>query len=143
MILDKAHGVAGIEEMGQHQHSYRRMQIANCHGSHQAFVGVRRRHFDVDQGDIRTVEGDRHQQPVRVRDRGHHLDADLGQQAGQPFPQQHLVVGDHDPHGNTAVIEVSPRSRSTRSVPPRAPTRSCNRTRSVGGESVSTSTVRS
>ena len=43
-----------------------------------------------------------------VTDHRGRLDPGLGQQPGEPFPEQDGVVGDHDPHGNLAWTRVPP-----------------------------------
>src|SRR5260370_28046153 len=55
----------------------------------------------------------------------HHLYAGLFQQPGRALPDQHGVVGDHDPHGISARMRVAPPATwPTQRRPPSAPTRS-------------------
>src|SRR5215211_2546351 len=107
--------------MREQQHADLRMLAADLGGCYKPFVGVRGWHLDVDDGDIRPVQGNRALQRRLIADQGYDLDADLGEQSGQALPQQHLVVGDHDSHGSTILINPMP-MHST--VPPSAPTRS-------------------
>ena len=47
------------------------------------------------------------------------------EEPGKTVPEQDLVLGDHNPHGNSAVTIVPrPRGLSTLTLPPRAATRS-------------------
>ena len=63
--------------------------------------------------------GDREQQRVGVPEGGDDLVSAVLEQAPEPLAQQHLVLGDHDPHGSSAVSVVpAPGSLSMRSVPP-------------------------
>ena len=59
------------------------------------------------------------------------------EQSPEPLSQQHLVFGDHDPHGNSAISVVpAPRSLSIRSEPPYAATRSARPLRPEPGAGV-------
>src|SRR5262249_58578449 len=71
------------------------------------------------------------------------VEARLGQQPVKPVPEQHLVVGDHDSHGISALIVARPPGpRTTATLPSSAPTRSRTPTISAGALSPSTSTTR-
>ena len=65
-----------------------------------------RRHADVDDRHIRLVQGDHPQQLIDVRGLPDDLDAGIGQQRRQSRADQHDVVGDYHPHGNTAVTVI-------------------------------------
>ena len=52
--------------------------------------------------------GDRLEQLVGVRHGRDDLELAVGEQPGQPVPQQHRVLGDHDSHGSSAVMTVGP-----------------------------------
>ena len=53
------------------------------------------------------------------------LVAGVLEQAGEALPQEHRVLGDHDPHGKRTASRVpAPGGLSTVSVPPWAATRS-------------------
>jgi hypothetical protein len=63
----------------------------------EAFAGVCRRHPDVGHHQIGFFLLHRRMQPVRIaRLPGHHKSV-LGQYPGQPFAEQHRIVGQHDP----------------------------------------------
>ncbi len=64
----------------------------------EALVGEGRRHAHVDHGEVGALAVDGLDQGVAVAHRGHDLLAGVDEQAGQPGPQQHGVLGDHDPH---------------------------------------------
>ena len=107
-------------------------------GGDEPFVGVRGRHADVDDRDVRPLEPDLPDQRFRVLDLGNHLDLRLAEQADDSFPGEHGVLRDDYAHG-TSARTMRP-TRSTR--PPSAPTRSptCTGTESAMAPSSSTST---
>src|SRR5215831_11330624 len=112
-------------------------------GGDQALVGVGRWHLDIDDRDVGTRQLD-----VAVQLPGRacltdDVEARLGQQTVKPVPEQHLIVGDHDSHGISALIVARPPGPCvTLTVPFSAPTRSCKSVISVGAPSPSTSTTR-
>ena len=67
-----------------------------------------RRHPHVDHDDVGAVLADGPQQLVGVGHGGDDLEAAVGEQLGQPGPQQDRVLGDHDSHGSSTVIAVGP-----------------------------------
>ena len=68
---------------------------------------------------------DRVDAALAVADGRDHLLARVDQQAGEPGPQQHGVLGDHDPHGiSTSSVVGPPGGLITCIVPPTAATRS-------------------
>ena len=76
----------------------------------QTVVGVRRRHADVDDRQVGLVQVDDPEQFVGIADGGDDILAGVGQDAGQSGPQEHGVLGDHDPHGISTRIVVGPPS---------------------------------
>ena len=89
----------------------------------------------VKVGGIRTstttasgrVRGHRAQELLAVALGGGHLVPGLGEQPGQPLPQQHGVLGDHYPHGSSAAMIVGPPDGdSTESRPSTPDTRSAS-----------------
>ena len=65
------------------------------------------------------------EQLVGVADGGDDVLAGVGEDAGQPGPEEHGVLGDHDPHGSSTRIVVGPPSGLiTYIVPPMPATRS-------------------
>src|SRR5438128_2088994 len=90
-----------------------------------ALVDEGRRHPDVDDCEIGIVLGDRAQQSTRVPQGSDNLVSAVLEEPPEAPAKQHLILGDHDPHGSSAVTVVpAPSSLSMRSVPPRAATRS-------------------
>src|SRR6478735_5251482 len=101
--------------------------LTQLDGSYGPFMGVRRRHPDVHDGNVGPVLLDRVDERTGITDRGHHLDSRLDEQAGQSLSQQRGVVRDHYPHGSTASRRVPPSAPGpTESRPPSAATRSDN-----------------
>ena len=90
-----------------------------------ALVGERRRHADVEHDEVGRWPATL-PEPSRVAERRRDLVARVGEQPHEPVAQEHLVLGDHDPHGNSAsgragtgvAVDVEP--------PPWAATRSRN-----------------
>ena len=91
------------------------------------FVGVRRRHADVDDGDVRRLVLHLAEELLGVAGLADHLEPRLGEEAGDALPKEDGVVGDHDPHGISALSTVpNPRGLSTARSPPSASTRSAS-----------------
>ena len=90
-------------------------------------VGLRRRHADVHDRDVGLVLVDRGEQLLRVGRLGDDLDALAAHERRDALAQQPAVVGDHDPHGSSAVTTVpAPGGLRMRSVPSSAATRSAS-----------------
>src|SRR5512132_281426 len=105
-------------------------------------VGVGRGHLDVDDGDVRALELDAAQEARSVLGFPHHVEAGVGEEAGEPLPQEHGIVGDDYPHGISArILTPPPGARSTARRPSRAPTRSSSSTSPAGSAFASTSTT--
>ena len=91
----------------------------------QPFVGVRRRHPNVDDRDIRSRALDERAQLVGVGGEPDDLEPGLLEQPRQPLAQNDGVVGDDYPHGISARSVVPrPGGLDTVSRPPSASTRS-------------------
>src|SRR4029079_5767888 len=91
----------------------------------QPFVCERRRHPDVDDGDVGLVLGDCAQQLLARGCLCRHVDVRAPQERGDALAHEGAVVGDHDAHGSSAVITVpAPGGLVTSSCPPSASTRS-------------------
>ena len=78
------------------------MRRADLARRDEPFVGVRRRHLDVDDRDIWIGQPDRAQELRRVGCLADDVEARVCEQSGEAFAQEHLVVGDHDAHGTSA-----------------------------------------
>ena len=86
---------------------------------------MRRRHPDVDNGDIRTKVVYAREEGIGVTDLGDDFDAVLGEQTREPLADERRVIRDHDSHGNSARIVVPcPGRLSTASVASSASRRS-------------------
>ncbi len=88
------------------------MGSASRDGCLDALVGVRRRHPYVDDREVRAVLGDGHEERLRVGGRGNDVEALTAQHQAQPFAQQGVVLGDHDPHGSSTLSSVGPSERT-------------------------------
>jgi len=67
-----------------------------------AVVGEVGRHPDVDHGQVRPRLGDHGEQRDRVGGAAHHLVPGHREQAGQPLPQQHIIISQHHPQRTLA-----------------------------------------
>src|SRR5581483_4891105 len=102
------------------------------HRRPQALVLVGRGHADVGHHDVGLVVLHRLLQGGGVAHGGDDVVAGVGQESGQPRPQQDGVFGDHDAHGSSTVRMVGPPGGLTiRSVPSTAWTRSARPARPV------------
>src|SRR5215472_4286212 len=91
----------------------------------QPLIGMGWRHPDIDDRYVGLLGGHDLHELAPVTSRAGDLDTGLLEKAGGPLPDQHRVVGDHDPHGISARIMTAPAGAySTRSRPPIAPIRS-------------------
>ncbi len=104
--LRQGQGVATLHRLRQQQNPQRRPVLPQPRRRLGTLVGEGRRHTDIDDGDIGQALGHGHFERRAVADAGDDLDTGLGQQPGQGLAQQARIVGDHDAHGNSAVIIV-------------------------------------
>src|SRR6476619_2548234 len=92
-----------------------------------ALVGLRRRHPDVEHGDVRLELVDPAAKLVCVARLRDDVEPALCQHPCQPLAEEHGVVRDHDAHGISARTCVPPPAAvSIVSWPPRASTRSAS-----------------
>src|SRR5215212_1057698 len=118
------------------------MVLPNLHGGLQAFVGVCRRHLDVDDGNVGSIESNGFLQRRAVPGQPDHIQTHCLEQPGETLTEQELVVGDHDAHGNSRCTRTRGLSPFwTVSLPPTASTRSSTARRPSGRLSVLFSTV--
>ena len=124
---DQLGGVPLLHPLGQDEHADVRPAVADHQGRAQPLVGEGGRHPDVDDDRVRAVRGDRAQELLPVALGRGHLVPGLGEQPGQPLPQQHGVLRDHYPHGSSAAMIVGPPDGdSTESRPSTPDTRSAS-----------------
>ena len=103
---EQLHGEADLQVLGEDQNAGFGPLSTDLAGRLQALVRVRRRHPDVDDGDVRPVCGDGGEELVGVGALRDHVDAAFAEQGGEPFADQDRVVGDYDAHGSSAVSVV-------------------------------------
>ncbi len=70
------------------------MGPANLLGSGNPLVGVRGRHLDVDDRDVRAGELDPPQELGRVLGFPDHVEAGIGEEPREPLAEEHRIVGD-------------------------------------------------
>ena len=77
-------GVGPLDVLREHEHRQARDPPARLERGAHALVAERRRQADVDDADVRPVLVDGGQEGLAVVDRGHDLEAALGEQAAEP-----------------------------------------------------------
>src|SRR5919204_2266678 len=86
---------------------------------------MRRRHADVDHGDVRAVAPHLQEQLVGAAGLSDDVEAGVGEDPGHPLAQEDRVLGEDYPHGIWARMRVpAPGWLSTSRTPSRASTRS-------------------
>ena len=78
------------------------MPLADLLRRAQPFVGLGRRHPDVDDGDIRLVHRDMAQQVLGIPRLCDDVEACVPEQARDAFTQEHRVIGEYDAYGRGA-----------------------------------------
>ena len=94
----QAHRDAGLDVVREDHDADARMAVAHRAGRDEPLLGVRRRHPDVDDRDVRRVRVDGRDELVGVRRLGDDVEARAAQQRGDPLADQQAVVGDDDAH---------------------------------------------
>ena len=113
--------MARFDVLGEDEHAEVRVGLLDLVRGLRALVGEGRRHPDVEDDEVGIVLGDRRQQPACVAERSDDLVSAVLEQTPETLAKQHLVLGDHDTHGSSAVSVVpAPGALSIRRVPPRA-----------------------
>ena len=110
--LEQGHGVARLDVLRGRRTptSGCRSRISRCA---EPFIGVRRRHPDVDDGDVGLVHRDVAEQVLGRPGLRDHLEARLLQQAGNALAKQNRVVRENDP---PRVAELGDRTAEGREV---------------------------
>ena len=90
-------GVGHLDVLREHQHRRPGHRLPRLDGGPQPLVGVRRRHPDVDDGDVRAVLAHRPDERGAVADRGDHLGAGLLEQPDQALAEEDRVLGQDSP----------------------------------------------
>ena len=78
------------------------MVLADLLGRPQPLIGLRRRHPDVHDRNVRLVHRDVAQQILGVAGLRDDVEAGLHEQPGDSLAQEHRVVGEHDADGDRA-----------------------------------------
>src|SRR4051794_36058516 len=124
-LREEPHGGPRLDVLGEDHHPHPRMPRADLVRGAQPFVGERRRHPDVDDRHVGLALGDFAQQLLGRRCLGCHVDVGAPQERGDALAHEDAVVGDHAPHGSSAVITVpAPGGLVTSNCPSSASTRS-------------------
>jgi hypothetical protein len=108
---DQVDGMGGLDVLGQEQHPDTGATGLELARGPSSLVGVRRGHADVEDHQVRSLPVGHVDDGAGVTQRCHHVVPAVGEQPGEPLPEQNLVLDDHDTHGSSAVIRV-PRPRT-------------------------------
>ena len=100
--------MAGLDDLREQQDADLRMTLAELLREPCALVGLRRRHADVEHGDVRLELVDPAAKLVRVACLRDDVEPTFRGHPRQPFAEEHGVVGDHDPHVISARTCVPP-----------------------------------
>jgi hypothetical protein len=93
-VLEQAHRVVDVEVLRQHEDAGARVLGPDALRGDEAFVGVRRRHLDVDHGDVRLRERDAAQQLGRLPGQAGDRHPGALEQAREAVAQKDGIVGD-------------------------------------------------
>jgi hypothetical protein len=99
--FDELERVVGLEVLREDEDGGAGVVRADLAGRAQSFVRMRRRHPDVDEGDVRAEVADAPEQGICVAHLVDDLDAVFREQASNSFADERCVVGDYDAHGNS------------------------------------------
>src|SRR5262249_23111465 len=80
----------------QHEHADLRMFLANLLRGSQPLVGLRRRHPDIDDGNVGVVATDLEQEVVGGGRLAYDLEPGIAEKAGDPLAQENRVLCDRD-----------------------------------------------
>ena len=112
--------VAWLDVLREHEHCHVGVLCADALRRHKPLVGMGRRHADVGNRHVRTLQSHLPQKALGVLGLGYHFDSGFLEQPHDPLAGEHHVIGHHYSHGISARRVVSP----TSSEPASAPTRS-------------------
>ena len=87
-VAQESHRMAGIGRLGQHEHAGPIAGREDPLGGAQPLVGERRRHPDVDDGDVGWVAADCRPEGLGIGDGCDDLEARLLEDAGQGGPER-------------------------------------------------------
>ena len=95
-------GVGRLDVLGDHEYGSAGDLAAHLERGAQALVAEGGGQADVHDREIGAPGDHLADQRIAVADRGHHFDVVVAQQAGQAVAQEHVILGDDYPHGNSA-----------------------------------------
>ena len=96
VVLEELERVSLLDVLGEDEHRCVGVALADLFRRAQPFVGVRRRHLDVDDRDVRVVRADLQQQIVSRAALPDDLESLVGEEAGDALAKEHRVVGEGD-----------------------------------------------
>src|SRR5882724_1120920 len=124
-LAEELHGVLRLDHLRENQQADLRVPLSDLPSRTRTFVGLCRRHPDVDDRDVWLGRDDGMVQSVRVAGLGDDVKPALAEDAHQTFAKEHGVFRDYDAQGISPTIRVPPSAGlSTRKRPPSASTRS-------------------
>ena len=91
--------VLGLDVLREHEHAGAGMLLADLARGAQPLVGVRRRHADVDERDVRAVRAHLQHQLVGRPGLPDDVEPGLLEQSRDPLAEQNRIVGENDAHG--------------------------------------------
>ena len=103
---DERDCVGRFDVLGEDEHAQLWMRLLRLPRGARTLVGEGRWHPDVQDDEVGIVIGDRERQRVGISEGGDDLVSGVLEQSPEPLAKQHLVLGDHDPHGSSAVSFV-------------------------------------
>ena len=98
VLAEQFHRVGRLDVLREDEHTRLGPALANLLRGAQALVRLRRRHPDVDQGDVGLVHADVPQEILGCAALSNDLEAGVLEQAGDPLTEQDGVVREHYAH---------------------------------------------
>ena len=95
-LREQLHRVLGLGVLREHDDAHARVRLADAPRGAHALVGVRRRHADVDHGDVRLERADRVHQVDGVLGLCDDLEARIREHACDALAHECGIVGDRD-----------------------------------------------
>ena len=94
-VSDEVQRVGLLVVLREHEHAHVGKPAAQLGGGDQPVVLVPRRHLHVDDDDVGTVRKRLSPQIIGIAGLGDDIATAFGEQAGETFAQQHVVLSDH------------------------------------------------
>jgi hypothetical protein len=113
VLAEQLHRIGRLDVLREDEYAAVRPALPDLLGGTQSLVGLRRRHPDVDQGDVRLVQADVPEEILRRAALRHDLEPRVLQQARNALAQKDGVVGENYAH----TAEPSPSRRELRKLP--------------------------